>query len=139
MESEQWVQLTTPMKLVLIHSEISEAMEGFRKGIKDEHLPDRSMFEVELADALIRIFDLAGAHDLDLGGALQEKSTTTRPEQTTRWKPGQPKVGRSFDHHSLSGRITPVASEVSESIPVRVRRTRAGLLVDQSRHDGPPR
>lgn len=73
MESEQWVQLTTPMKLVLIHSEISEAMEGFRKGIKDEHLPDRSMFEVELADALIRIFDLAGAHDLDLGGALQEK------------------------------------------------------------------
>jgi hypothetical protein len=31
------------------------------------------MFEVELADAVIRIFDLAGGYGLDLGGALAEK------------------------------------------------------------------
>jgi hypothetical protein len=31
------------------------------------------MVEVELADALIRICDLAGAMDLDLGGAVAEK------------------------------------------------------------------
>jgi NTP pyrophosphatase (non-canonical NTP hydrolase) len=36
-------------------------------------LPERSSLEVELADALIRIFDLAGAYGLDLGGALVEK------------------------------------------------------------------
>jgi hypothetical protein len=31
------------------------------------------MIEVELADALIRILDLAGALHLDLAGAVQEK------------------------------------------------------------------
>lgn len=60
-------------KLALIHSEISEAMEGDRKGLKDSHLPQRDAREVELADAVIRIFDLAGAYNMDLGGALVDK------------------------------------------------------------------
>lgn len=59
--------------LALIHSEVSEAMEGFRKDLYDDHLPHRKMAEVELADAVIRIFDLAGRENLDIGGALVEK------------------------------------------------------------------
>lgn len=59
--------------LMLIVSEISEAMEGARKGLADDHLPNRPMFEVELADAVIRIFDTAGKYGIDLGGALVEK------------------------------------------------------------------
>ena len=48
------------LKTVLIHSEISEAMEGDRKSLQDDKLPHRSMFEVELADTVIRICDIAG-------------------------------------------------------------------------------
>ena len=59
--------------LMLIVSEVAEAMEGSRKGLQDDHLPHRSMLEVELADALIRICDLAGREGLDLGGAVVEK------------------------------------------------------------------
>lgn len=59
--------------LALIHSDVSEALEGFRKDLMDDHLPDRKMAEVELADAVIRIFDLAGSQGMDLGGALVEK------------------------------------------------------------------
>jgi NTP pyrophosphatase (non-canonical NTP hydrolase) len=63
----------TPLKLVLIHSEISEALEGHRKDLMDDKLHHRKMIEVELADAMIRIGDLAGALGLDLGGAIVEK------------------------------------------------------------------
>ena len=62
-----------PEKLMLIVSELSEALEGHRKNLPDDKLPHRSMFEVELADALIRLLDLAGAMQLDLGGAYTEK------------------------------------------------------------------
>lgn len=59
--------------LCLVHSEISEAMEGIRKDLMDDKLPHRKMVEVELADALIRIFDMAGAFGYDLDGAMHEK------------------------------------------------------------------
>lgn len=59
--------------LALIHSEISEALEGERKNLMDDHLPHRKMAEVELVDAIIRILDYAGGFGYDLQGAFDEK------------------------------------------------------------------
>jgi len=69
-------------KLMLVVTELAEAMEGLRKGLQDDKLPHRLMAEVELADALIRIFDLAGVLGYDLGGAVVEKDTfnSVRPD-----------------------------------------------------------
>lgn len=83
-EAGWWIDLRTNEKLVnrphiigekiaLIHSEISEAMEGHRKNLMDDKLPHRKMIEVEFADAIIRILDTSGALDLDIAGALVEK------------------------------------------------------------------
>lgn len=49
--------------LALVHSEISEGLEGYRKNLQDDKLPHRKMLEVELADAAIRLFDILGSMD----------------------------------------------------------------------------
>jgi len=59
--------------LMLIVSEVAEAMEADRKELMDDKLPHRSGLEVELADAVIRIFDLAAAKGFDIGEAIIEK------------------------------------------------------------------
>lgn len=59
--------------LCLMHSELSEALEGLRKDLMDDHLTDRKCAEVELADCIIRILDFAGAKGYDIGGAVIEK------------------------------------------------------------------
>lgn len=97
---------TIPMKLALIHSEASEALESYRDPASDdlvkvpsEVLDDLIMaaravgpeiadvgqaildkwkakpkgFDIELADILIRVFDLAGAKGIDLDAALRVK------------------------------------------------------------------
>jgi NTP pyrophosphatase (non-canonical NTP hydrolase) len=68
------VERDFPTGIALIHSEISEAFEGFRKDNKqDDHLPHRKNAEVELADALIRILDECGLRKMDIAGAVAEK------------------------------------------------------------------
>lgn len=69
------IERNTGEMLMLIVSEIAEGMEGDRKGLMDDKLPTRQMLEVELADAVIRIFDLAGSKGFDLGAAIAEKLT----------------------------------------------------------------
>lgn len=52
--------------LMLTVSELAEALEGHRKDLMDDKLPHRKMFEVELADAIIRLLDIAGGFALEL-------------------------------------------------------------------------
>jgi len=60
-------------KLMLVVSELAEAMEADRKGLMDDKLPHMDGRVVELADAVIRIFDMAGGFGLDLPRAIKEK------------------------------------------------------------------
>lgn len=81
-----WTDLYTgePLKrnvgelLMLVVSELAEALEGHRKSLRDDKLPLRPMLEVELADALIRLCDMAAGLQLDLGGAVHEKLAYNR-------------------------------------------------------------
>jgi len=67
------IQRNTGELLMLCVSELSEAMEGDRKNLQDDKLPQYRMFDVELADCLIRIFDLAGAAQIPLGEVFTAK------------------------------------------------------------------
>lgn len=83
-------------KLCLVHSEISESMEGHRKGLQDDKLPHRLMLEVEMADAVIRILDLCGALELDLAGAIFEKLAYNKTREDHQIKNRKEANGKSY-------------------------------------------
>ena len=70
--------------IALMHSELSEALEGHRKSLESDHLPGFSMLEEEMADLLIRMLDFCGALGLELGEAFVEKMAfnATRADHT---------------------------------------------------------
>jgi plasmid maintenance system antidote protein VapI len=71
-------------RCMLIVGEINEAFEAARTNAADEHLPHRRGLEVEMVDALIRIFDFSAENKLDLDGAYSEKTAynVVRPDHT---------------------------------------------------------
>lgn len=85
-----------PAKMMLVVSEMAEAMEGYRKSLMDDHLPTRPMVEVELADTFIRIFDLAGALGLDLGGAIIDKIKYNKERQDHKLESRVAAGGKAF-------------------------------------------
>lgn len=72
-ETGEEVTRNVPEMLCLIHSEISEAMEGYRKDLMDDKLPTRKMTPVELFDAAIRICDMIGKLYPDHAPVMLEK------------------------------------------------------------------
>ena len=78
-------------KLMLVVSELAEACEavrvpgfqsiGLRKAWAENEKPEG--FHIELADAVIRIFDLCGAMGIDLEQAIRDKAlyNDTRPQR----------------------------------------------------------
>lgn len=64
LDTEQPVQRNVGELLMLAVSELAEALEGHRKNLQDDKLPHRSMFEVEIADCMIRLLDIAGGFEV---------------------------------------------------------------------------
>ena len=65
--------------IALMHSELSEALEGLRHGNPpDDHIPEFSSVEAELADVVIRIMDMAVARRLRVAEAIVAKHLYNR-------------------------------------------------------------
>ena len=66
--------------IALIHSELSEALEEYRnkKGFNEIYYNDNNSekplgIPIELADVVIRVFDVCGKYDIDLEKAIRIK------------------------------------------------------------------
>lgn len=74
-----------PEKLMLIVSEVSEALEEYRAGNLElgtyfvGHKPEG--FEVELADVVIRVMDLAEYLKINLAAVIAEKNNYNRSRE----------------------------------------------------------
>lgn len=72
------IEPNTGELIALIHSELSEMLEGARTNKMDDYLPIRRAEEVEAADVLIRLLDYCGYRKLDLAGAFRDKLAYNR-------------------------------------------------------------
>ena len=106
--------------LMLAVTEIREAREGFAFGHQDDHLPDRSMFEVELADAAIRLLDMVGG----LGLTQKVSAYATEFENMTRFKAVETilfdivdALATAMEHHR-KGRTDEMASNLARALVI---------------------
>ena len=60
-----------PLKLMLVVTELSEAMEAYR-------IDDKENFNEEIADTFIRLFDICGSVGIDIEKEIAKKMSANR-------------------------------------------------------------
>ena len=75
---EDKTQRDVDTAIMEVYYELRKGLDGHALGLQDPRLPQFSVLEVELADAVIRILDLAGGFDLRVAEALVAKHTARR-------------------------------------------------------------
>lgn len=85
-----------PTKMMLSVSEISEGMEGFRKNLPDNHLPQLPMEAVEIADCIIRELDRAAYHGFAIGAIIQAKLAYNSTRADHKLEARQSTDGKAF-------------------------------------------
>ncbi len=61
------------VQIALMHAELGEATEAYRKDLIDDHIPEFKGIEAELADTVIRIMNMAAAKKLRVAEAIIAK------------------------------------------------------------------
>jgi NTP pyrophosphatase (non-canonical NTP hydrolase) len=82
--------------LMLMVSEISEALEVVRKDKDDDHLPAYKSVTVELADCIIRILDYCGKYNLPVADALADKLEYNRNREDHKKENREKEGGKKF-------------------------------------------
>jgi NTP pyrophosphatase (non-canonical NTP hydrolase) len=66
-------------EIALVHSELSELLEGLRHGNPpSEHIPEFSAAEEEVADVVIRLLDMSKKHGWRIAEAIVAKAEFNR-------------------------------------------------------------
>lgn len=68
-------------RVALMHSELSEGLEGERKTLMDDKIPEFKMIEAELADTIIRAMDFAEENNLRLAEAIIAKANFNKTRE----------------------------------------------------------
>lgn len=109
--------------LQLVSTEVSEATEGERKNLMDDHLPARKMGEVELADALIRTLDLAGRLGFTYVRTSSKEALKEMAHSKRYWS-----VGKL--HLWINAGVVAVADELSSGASKDLVDTALSRLID---------
>lgn len=88
-----YVQAT---KIALIGSEVSEMLEGLRKNIMDDKLPEYPMELVEAADIIIRTLEYCAMKGYNIGEVVEKKLSVNKNRSDHKVENRKGKEGKKF-------------------------------------------